>query len=408
MSEERKNNKYFNEEFSNEIDNIINDYKNQFEILKNKSNLILNYSKRNLSNLEEDYKINENYSPTQNFNVELKNDNLKLQKENTNLKFKYNQLIESLKEKENLLNLLSEKNNDLENQILEYKNQLIENEKVDEELNNKSLKIPFPKKKKIKEEKDIERKIINYFFDFFNSNINLFKNSQILNSETKIKFDEENKEKNEKNSLYIISILNSFLNKIMKDNQEMFNELMKYKDIIDIQHSNIKNVTQDSLEDIKQENIMLKKQLSTFINENQDEINIEFEDKCNKEIKKNKSEINMEKYYENIKNLNIEKEKINNSIKFDENIIHPVYSMNNIDSNNLQRNILNHQFFTNNNSSKSSVENLFNNSNLNSSINNNKKHEIHSSQSLNTLNNPIQRLKKKIYDLEKRIKESND
>ena len=173
MSEERKNNKYFNEEFSNEIDNIINDYKNQFEILKNKSNLILNYSKRNLSNLEEDYKINENYSPTQNFNVELKNDNLKLQKENTNLKFKYNQLIESLKEKENLLNLLSEKNNDLENQILEYKNQLIENEKVDEELNNKSLKIPFPKKKKIKEEKDIERKIINYFFDFFNSNIYL-------------------------------------------------------------------------------------------------------------------------------------------------------------------------------------------------------------------------------------------
>ena len=408
MSEERKNNKYFNEEFSNEIDNIINDYKNQFEILKNKSNLILNYSKRNLSNLEEDYKINENYSPTQNFNVELKNDNLKLQKENTNLKFKYNQLIESLKEKENLLNLLSEKNNDLENQILEYKNQLIENEKVDEELNNKSLKIPFPKKKKIKEEKDIERKIINYFFDFFNSNINLFKNSQILNSETKIKFDEENKEKNEKNSLYIISILNSFVNKIMKDNQEMFNELMKYKDIIDIQHSNIKNVTQDSLEDIKQENIMLKKQLSTFINENQDEINIEFEDKCNKEIKKNKSEINMEKYYENIKNLNIEKEKINNSIKFDENIIHPVYSMNNINSNNLQRNILNYQFFTNNNSSKSSVENLFNNSNLNSSINNNKKHEIHSSQSLNTLNNPIQRLKKKIYDLEKRIKESND
>ena len=131
MSEERKNNKYFSEEFSNEIENIINDYKNQFEILKNKSNLILNYSKRNLSNLEEDYKINENYSPTQNFNVELKNDNLKLQKENTNLKFKYNQLIESLKEKENLLNLLSEKNNDLENQILEYKNQLIENEKVD-------------------------------------------------------------------------------------------------------------------------------------------------------------------------------------------------------------------------------------------------------------------------------------
>ena len=408
MSEERKNNKYFSEEFSNEIENIINDYKNQFEILKNKSNLILNYSKRNISNLEEDYKINENYSPTQNFNVELKNDNLKLQKENTNLKFKYNQLIESLKEKENLLNLLSEKNNDLEKQILEYKNQLIENEKVDEELNNKSLKIPFPKKKKIKEEKDIERKIINYFFDFFNSNINLFKNSQILNSETKIKFDEENKEKNEKNSLYIISILNSFVNKIMKDNQEMFNELMKYKDIIDIQHSNIKNVTQDSLEDIKQENIMLKKQLSTFINENQDEINIEFEDKCNKEIKKNKSEINMEKYYENIKNLNIEKENINNSIKFDENIIHPVYSMNNINSNNLQRNILNYQFFTNNNSSKSSVENLFNNSNLNSSINNNIKHEIHSSQSLNTLNNPIQRLKKKIYDLEKRIKESND
>ena len=386
MSEERKNNKYFSEEFSNEIENIINDYKNQFEILKNKSNLILNYSKRNISNLEEDYKINENYSPTQNFNVELKNDNLKLQKENTNLKFKYNQLIESLKEKENLLNLLSEKNNDLEKQILEYKNQLIENEKVDEELNNKSLKIPFPKKKKIKEEKDIERKIINYFFDFFNSNINLFKNSQILNSETIIKFDEENKEKNEKNSLYIISILNSFVNKIMKDNQEMFNELMKYKDIIDIQHSNIKNVTQDSLEDIKQENIMLKKQLSTFINENQDEINIEFEDKCNKEIKKNKSEINMEKYYENIKNLNIEKEKINNSIKFDENIIHPVYSMNNINSNNLQRNILNYQFFTNNNI----------------------KHEIHSSQSLNTLNNPIQRLKKKIYDLEKRIKESND
>ena len=43
MSEERKNNVYYKEEYENEIDNIIKDYKNQIAILKNKSNSIINY-----------------------------------------------------------------------------------------------------------------------------------------------------------------------------------------------------------------------------------------------------------------------------------------------------------------------------------------------------------------------------
>ena len=290
MSDEKNNyNTSNNEEYVNAIDNIINDYKYQLAALKDKSTSVLKKAKQNsqnfieddnlkkqISNLEQEY-----YLKNDNFNIQLQNDNLRLQKENTSFKVKNSQLIENLKEKENLVKELLGKISLLEKEILECKTQLIEYEKNKikeiEELKNKIKEESYIEIKKIIEERNSDKKIIMDFFEFFNQNMDLYNKSQIINcgNSALIKYDEENKDNsNEQYSSFAISILNNFINKIMGDNQEMFEELMKYKNIIDKQNNNINNNISmeninnksniDNNDNNQYQNLTLKKQLSNF------------------------------------------------------------------------------------------------------------------------------------------------
>ena len=290
MSDENNNyNISKNEEYVNAIDNIINDYKYQLAALKDKSTSVLKKAKQNsqnfieddnlkkqISNLEQEY-----YLKNDNFNIQLQNDNLRLQKENTSFKVKNSQLIENLKEKENLVKELLGKISLLEKEILECKTQLIEYEKNKikeiEELKNKIKEESYIEIKKIIEERNSDKKIIMDFFEFFNQNMDLYNKSQIINcgNSALIKYDEENKNNsNEQYSSFAISTLNNFINKIMGDNQEMFEELMKYKNIIDKQNNNINNNISmeninnksniDNNDNNQYQNLTLKKQLSNF------------------------------------------------------------------------------------------------------------------------------------------------
>ena len=301
MSDENNNyNTSKNEEYVNAIDNIINDYKYQLAALKDKSSSVLKKAKKNINNIIEDEYLNnqisnleqEYYSKNDNFKIQLQNDNFRLQKENTSFKVKNSKLIENLKEKENSVKELLDKISLLEKEILECKTQLIEYEKnkikeIEESKNQikEELNIEI---KKITEQRNSDKKIIIDFFEFFNQNMDLYNKSQIINcgNSALIKYDEENKNNsNEQYSSFAISTLNNFINKIMGDNQEMFEELMKYKNIIDKQKNNINNnninnnninnnnISMDNInnqsnfdnnDDVKNRNLTLKKQLSNF------------------------------------------------------------------------------------------------------------------------------------------------
>jgi hypothetical protein len=509
MSDENNNyNTSKNEEYVNAIDNIINDYKYQLAALKDKSTSVLKKAKQNsqnfieddnlkkqISNLEQEY-----YLKNDNFNIQLQNDNLRLQKENTSFKVKNSQLIENLKEKENLVKELLGKISLLEKEILECKTQLIEYEKNKmkeiEESKNKIKEELYNEMKKINEERNSNKKIIIDFFEFFNQNMDLYNKSQIINcgNSALIKYDEENKNNsNEQYSSFAISTLNNFINKIMGDNQEMFEELMKYKNIIDKQKNNINNnninnnninnnnISMDNInnqsnfdnnDDVKNRNLTLKKQLSNFFpNENkiENENNNKFDDSYNnnefgndynnnnKLVKKSneqfdnqfmnqnfnqfnnqqllnnlnknqnlnqfKNNQNLHVFNEykkniknnfnniqNIQNLDIEQELLNNKqFKYNENIIHTINSMNNI--NIPQKMNINYSNANiTNKSNQTSVENSFLNftNDISKMERNNIQQKIQQSQSFTGFEGPIQRLKMKISELENKIKSNNE
>ena len=81
----------------------------------------------------------------------------------------------------------------------------------------------------------------------------------------------------------------------MNDNQEMFEELMKYKDIIDKQNMNLNNIQDTNINDVQYENFMLKKQLSDLILK---------ENKKDNKLNENEFEIKFDKKKDN--NFHIE------------------------------------------------------------------------------------------------------
>ena len=459
MSKEKNNNIYNNEAYVNEIDKIINEYKNQLAILKDKSASVVQLVNKNNQNIEDNNTIqtsilNSNYCNDDNsFNVQLQNDNLRLQKENTNYKLRNNQLIENLNERENLISQLSEKISFLENEIIEYKNKLIEYEKNKikeiEEIKNKLTEESSLSVKKINEERNIDRKIIKDFFDFFNKNIDLYNKSQIINcgNSAKIQFDEDNKEnKNEKYSSFAISTLNSFINKIIGDNQEMFEELMKYKNIIDKQnnelYNNINNNNQNqnfNIEDIKYENLILKKQLTNLMNnenlvrfkevkvENELNNNYERVNENNNEnflveknpennfqnneenfFNQNQFNLNKENNIINVSKINYENNpnKNDNKFQFNNDMIYSINNLKNI--NKPQKKIKNFSNNTTNNFQNQIKNNSTNQNNNQMKIRSNNEQIIHQSQSFTGFEGPIQRLKMKITELEEKIKSNKE
>ena len=145
---------------------------------------------------------------------------------------------------------------DKENKIDELKRNLdIQLKNFEEELEKKNCEIENLQKKS-----QSDTKIITDLFYFFQQNINLFNNSKIINCNgNNIKYDENDISNNEKHSLFIIKTFNNFLSKIMKDNKEMFELLLNYKNII------VQN--EEENEKICNQNNYLKMQICDLVNQ---------------------------------------------------------------------------------------------------------------------------------------------
>jgi hypothetical protein len=145
---------------------------------------------------------------------------------------------------------------DKENKIDELKRNLdIQLKNFEEELEKKSCEI-----EKLQKKSQSDSKIITDLFYFFQQNLNLFNNSKIINCNgNNIKYDEFDISNNEKYSSFIIKTFNNFLCKIMKDNKEMFELLLNYKNII--------GQTEEENEKICNQNNYLKMQICDLVNQ---------------------------------------------------------------------------------------------------------------------------------------------
>ena len=155
--------------------------------------------------------------------------------------------------RENKLNNYNNGNNE---QIDKIKNEFeCQLKQMQCELNNKDNEIG-----KLNEKFQNNLKIISDLFCFFHQNVNLFNNTGVINCDAEdIKYDENNPNKNLKCSSFIFTTLNNFLCKILKDNKEMYELLLNYKNII------AKN--EEENEQILNQNNCLKGQLCDLINQ---------------------------------------------------------------------------------------------------------------------------------------------
>ena len=110
--------------------------------------------------------------------------------------------------------------------------------------------------------------IVSKFFNFFNNNIDLFNKSQILSTGEagKVQYEIDNKDKNNSSTDYIIQTMNAFIKKLMTDNTEMFNQLVKYKEIVENNQHHQQNTFQEqNIKDVKYENMLLKQQIHSLM-----------------------------------------------------------------------------------------------------------------------------------------------
>lgn len=215
-------------EFKDDIDHIINNYKNQLNLFKIKK------------------EPNDCYSTNNQLLNEMQNDNLKLQ----------TQLINNKK----LIFNLNQKILDLQNEISDLK-QLMENK--ENEYNQKienTIKKYEEQVYQITISKNEEQKLIDNFFKFFNNNLNVFIKTELITigDSAKIFYDENNISKNIDNFNFALTTIDTFINKLMKDNTQMYNDLVKLETNQNITESN----NQQQYQDIQNENLFLKQQLN--------------------------------------------------------------------------------------------------------------------------------------------------
>ena len=139
-----------------------------------------------------------------------------------------------------------------EKQIQEIKNEDCNHIKnLENELNNKNIELEKYKN---------NSKIITDLFSFFHQYISLFNHSGIINCDGEdIKYDDNNPNQNLKCSTFILNTLNNFICKLLKDNKEMYELLLNYKNTI------CKDKEENS--QILNENNCLKDQLNTLVNQ---------------------------------------------------------------------------------------------------------------------------------------------
>lgn len=254
--------------YEKDIDHIINEYKTQLESIKTKTSLTKSQN------------LNENsIKPITNkeLTVEIQNDNLKLQAELALCKSQIKNLNSIISNQKIEIDKLSVEISSLET---EMKNKEKENEDKIIKLNEKQqIKIEEIKKNhddnitdSSKEKDSLNSKlsdnvkIINKFFDFFNNNISLFTKAQILSlgDAAKISYENNNNEKNVSSTDFSIKTMEHFINKLMDDNTEMYNQLMKYKELAE-NNSSINSMTEQNIKDVKYENVLLKQQINSLI-----------------------------------------------------------------------------------------------------------------------------------------------
>lgn len=251
-----------NNNYEKEIDHIINEYKNQLENIKTKTSLSQQIQPNSQTSIQP--------ITNQELTIEIQNDNLKLQSELTLAKSQIktlNSTINALKKEiEKLNSLIASKDAEFEKKIGEI------NEKTKNDIEN----LQNQKNCEISSKKEETEKISNKFlqisnlivkyFDFFNKNIPLFSKAQVLSlgEAAKIIYDENDNEKNNSSVDFSLMTLNSFITKLMNDNTEMYNQLLKYKEMID-NNSTITSMTEQNIKDVKYENVLLKQQINSLI-----------------------------------------------------------------------------------------------------------------------------------------------
>lgn len=254
--------------YEKDIDLIINEYKTQLESIKTKTSL--SQSQNLCENVIKPITNKE-------LTVEIQNDNLKLQAELALCKSQIKNMNSTISNQKNEIDKLNITVSSLENEI---KNKEKENEDKISQLNAKQqIEIEAIKKNhdnnivdNSKEKETLNSrlsdnvKIINKFFDFFNNNIPLFTKAQILSlgNAAKLQYENNNNERNVSSSEFSIKTMETFINKLMGDNTEMYNQLMKYKEIAE-NNSSINSMTEQNIKDVKYENVLLKQQINSLI-----------------------------------------------------------------------------------------------------------------------------------------------
>jgi len=273
----KENNNYIYEEKKEEINeyNPSNKYKYNFKYT----------SKLNESNEYDNlYNINKNNNLFNNLDNEMKNDNIKLGSALTLEKSKVVQLLYLLNMKENEINNLKlkienfeEKVNEIENkyQNIIYSIEQQQSMKLNDMFNNISdeknkLKVDYNEIKRnseiqieeINNELNKNKKIIKLFFNLFNKNIGLFKNTDILQSPQHLFITENNI--SEENAFMVVESIDKLISKLVQDNKDLYNELLRLKDQID----NNNQIVDQNNNFIQQENNSLRQLVHNLRTEN--------------------------------------------------------------------------------------------------------------------------------------------
>ena len=309
-----------------EIDNIINKSKNELEEIqlqnhqfnkfyqseKNKNDNYniksLNNIKNNSSNFNKIEELILNKKDINNNNInkdfDLERLNLKLTSDLTIERAKVHELDIKLKLKDKEISSLKKQLNFTQ---MNFYNKQIQFEKILEQKENKSKNI-LPYKKDLYQNQNSNTLIIKSFFNFFNKYLELFNQLEIIDTNYKQKLifiENDTKNLNIKNVSFVINTFDELIDKLIKENREMFEKLSKYekKDV----NNNLQNINELEInfENIKNENICI----------NDKEI---FNEKL---LKDNKQNFQKNKYEENNDN---KKFIFNNEIeqKDNNNLIH--------------------------------------------------------------------------------------
>ena len=122
----------------------------------------------------------------------------------------------------------------------------------------------------IKRKLENEYKLISNFFTFYNQKIDLINDLNFLDYiANRLEFSLFNDDLNEQYSIQIIDTFNNFISKIMLDNKEMYEVIIKTKNIIDDKDLLLTKHKMEiyQLQKIKKENEFLNQQINSLMNE---------------------------------------------------------------------------------------------------------------------------------------------